>query len=104
MAKKPESRFLLYIVDENDMEKVKYSQIRQQGEGLFSYDQLRNVTEEVVTQMWIDEYKFIHYKARWKENKIYIQAKNIFEANVKFQKFINHQKSQNEKEKIETAD
>jgi hypothetical protein len=70
---------------------------------MFSCHKLTQKIEEVVTQMHIDKNKVIHSKAPYDEDKIYMQARNIFEANTKFKKFFDKLNSiQDEKEKTET--
>lgn len=71
---------------------------------MFSCHKFTDKVEEIVTEGYLDERKIIHSIALYDEDKIYIQAKNIFEANVKFKKFITHKNNlQNEKAKIETT-
>lgn len=90
--------YLLYIT-EDGVEKVKYSQFKKSFTKLFAYDTLTEKTKEVITEMCLDQDKIIHHKAPYEDHKIYLQARNIFEANVQFQKFNN---AKNEKEKTKT--
>lgn len=104
LASAGKNRFLLYVIDDKGREAVKYSQPKQSFCKLFSCHKYTNKVEEVITQGWIDANKTIHSKALYDDDKIYHQAKNIFEANIKFQQFINHFNNiQNEKAEIETA-
>lgn len=97
-------RYLLYVIDEQKREAVKYSQVKQSFKKLFSCHKYSDKIEEVQTEMWIDGNKVIHSKAPYDDDKVYHQAKNIFEANVMFKKFLEHKsKIENEKEKNQTA-
>lgn len=96
--------YILFVIDDQNKMAVKYSQPKQSFCKMFSCHKFSDKVEQVVTEGYLDGNKVIHSIALYDDDKIYIQAKNIFEANVKFQKFITHKNNlQNEKEKIETA-
>ncbi|MFA9220246.1 MAG: hypothetical protein ACEQSL_03565 [Sediminibacterium sp.] len=104
LSKKAINYYILYIIDDEKREMVKYSQQRQQFMKLFSCHRFNDKVEEVITELYLDENKIMHSKAMYDDDKIYMQAHNIFEANTKFKKFIAHKNTiQNEKEKTETA-
>lgn len=100
LLSKLKPRYFLFVIDEQGREAVKYSQEKQSFMKMFSCHKYSEKVEEVKTDGWIDENKTIHSKARYDQDKTYLQARNIFEANIKFKQFIAHK---NEKEKNQTA-
>lgn len=92
--------YILYVM-EDGVKKVKYSQKKKSFSKMFAWDTLTEKVSEVVTEMFIDASKIIHSMAPYEDHKIYLQARNIFEANVQFQKFNDAKK---EKEKHQAAD
>lgn len=94
--------YLLYIT-EDGQKKVKYSQAKKSFSKMFSQDSYTQKIEEVKTEMFIDANKVIHSMAPYEDHKIYLQARNIFEANVQFQRF-NNAKNEKEKAKTETTE
>lgn len=92
-------RFFLYVEDENGNRKIKYSQPQLLYHYVYSIDKKTEAIEEVAMKMWVDDNKVIHGIAKWKDDKVYIQARGPYDARYKFNKFLEqHFKKTDEKQ------